>query len=244
MIKCIIIDDEVLARRLLKDYIGKIPELELVAQFENPLQAKTVIAEQKIDLMFLDIQMPEITGIEFLKSLKEKPLTILTTAYSEYALQSYELDVIDYLLKPFPFKRFYSAVNKVLDYLQFKSAAVNAAASHDVAIESYEEGYFFVKADYKITRINFREILFIEGLKEYIRIHTENKKLVTYFSMQKMEELLPRRYFFRVHKSYIANLQKIDSIKGNVLFISGNEVLLSKSRRNEFFTKINKQLLN
>ena len=244
MIKCIVIDDETLARRLLKDHIGKIPELELVAQCENPLQARSEISKHKIDLMFLDIQMPEITGIDFLKTLKEKPLTILTTAYPDYALQGYELDVIDYLLKPISFERFYQAVNKALDYLQHRSAQTTIVSSSEDVSDVYDKGYFYAKADYKIVRINFNEILFVEGLKEYVRIHTENKKIITYISLQKMTELLPDNYFFRIHKSYIVNLQKIDTIQGNLLTIKGQQISVSKSLRGEFIERINKRLIN
>jgi DNA-binding LytR/AlgR family response regulator len=243
MIKCIIIDDEALARRLLKDHISKIPELELLAQCENPLQARAEIANQNIDLMFLDIQMPEITGIDFLKTLKIKPLTIFITAYPDYAIQSYELDVIDYLLKPVSFERFYQAVNKAMDYISYKTRDITWISANNET-DLYEKGHFYAKADYKILRINFRDILFIEGLKEYVQIHTENKKIVTHISLQKMCEILPSKYFFRVHKSYIVNLQKIDTIQGNMLTISGKQVTVSKSQKDEFLNRINKLLIN
>lgn len=240
--KCIIIDDEALARRLLKDHISKIPELELVAVCESPLQARTVIANENIDLIFLDIQMPELTGVDFLKTLKTRPLTIFITAYPDYALQSYELDVIDYLLKPVSFERFYQAVSKAIDYFSYRKTDLPPLQS--VANDVYDKGYFYAKADYKIVRINFREILFVEGLKEYVQIHTENKKVVTYFSMHKMEELLPDDSFLRVHKSYIINLQKIDAIQGNRISIAGRQVPVSKTQREEFLLKINKLLIN
>lgn len=237
-----IIDDEALARRLLKDHISKIPELELVSLCESPLQARAELVKQNIELMFLDIQMPEITGIEFLKSLKSKPLTIFITAYPDYALQSYELDVIDYLLKPVSFERFYQAVNKAIDYITYRTNDKPVLQKDEN--EPYDRGYFYVKADYKIVRVNFRDILFIEGLKEYVQIHSENKKVITYISMQKMSELLPSKYFYRVHKSYIVNLQKIDTIQGNVLTICGKQVPLSKSQKDEFLLRINRLLIN
>lgn len=243
MIKCIVVDDEALARRLLRDHIGKIPELELVAQCENPLQARAEITKHNIDLMFLDIQMPEITGIDFLKTLKTKPLTIFITAFPDYALQSYELDVIDYLLKPVSFERFYQAVNKAVDYLSYRSQkGTEPVVKNEDTM--YDKGYFYVKADYKIVRVNYRDILFIEGLREYVQIHTENKKIVTYISMQKMTELLPSKYFFRVHKSYIVNLQKIESIQGNLITICGKHVSVSKNQKDEFIRRINEQLIN
>lgn len=242
MIKCIIIDDEALARRLLKDHISKIPELELVAQCESPLQARAEIAKQNIDLMFLDIQMPDITGIEFLKTLKNKPLTIFITAFPDYAIQSYELDVIDYLLKPVSFERFYQAVNKAIDYILYRKQQLSVLP--DSSTDIYENGHFYAKADYKIVRINFRDIILIEGLKEYVQIHTENKKIVTYITMHKMYEILPGKYFLRVHKSYIINLQKIDAIQGNLISIGGKRVSVSKSQKDEFLKRINNQLIN
>jgi DNA-binding LytR/AlgR family response regulator len=241
MIRCIVVDDEALARRLLRDYIGRIPELDLVSQCENPLQARSEIEKHNVDLMFLDIQMPGLTGIDFLKTLKNKPLTIFVTAYPDYALQSYELDVIDYLLKPISFERFYLAVSKAMDYLSFRQQKEIVPDNNESV---YEKGCFYVRADYKIVRINYRDILFIEGLSEYVQIHTENKKIVTYISMQRINELLPSEYFFRVHKSYIVNLQKIDSIQGNMLNIQGKQITVSKTQKNEFLNKINKLLIN
>lgn len=243
MIKCIVVDDEALARRLLTDHISKTPELELVAQCENPLEARSKIARHNIDLMFLDIQMPEITGIDFLKTLKNKPLTIFITAYPNYALQGYELDVIDYLLKPVSFERFYQAVNKAMDYLTFKLQKNTGSIENNDDV-LYEKGCFYVKADYKIVRINYKDILFIEGLKEYVQIHTESKKVITYISMQKMSELLLSKYFFRVHKSYIVNLQKIDTIQGNLITIKGKQVSVSKNQKDEFIKRINEKLIN
>jgi DNA-binding LytR/AlgR family response regulator len=237
-----IIDDEALARRLLKDHIGKIPELELVSLCESPLQARAELVKQKIDLMFLDIQMPEITGIDFLKTLKIRPLTIFVTAYPDYALQSYELDVIDYLLKPVSFERFYQAVNKAIDYISYRTN--NNPVLQKDENDPYDKGYFYAKADYKIVRINFKDIIFIEGLKEYVQIYSENKKVITYISMQKMSEILPSKYFYRVHKSYIVNLQKIDTIQGNILTISGKQVPVSKSQKDEFLVRINRSLIN
>jgi DNA-binding LytR/AlgR family response regulator len=239
------VDDESLARRLLKDHISKIPELELIAECENPLQAGSELIKHKIDLLFLDIQMPQITGIDFLKTIKEKPLTVFTTAYPDYALQGYELDVIDYLLKPVSFERFYQAVGKAMDYLHHRSAGnLNERVTDGSKADAYEKGYFYVKADYKIVRVNLNEILFVEGLKEYVQIYTENKKIVTLISMQKMAELLPAEYFFRIHKSHIVNLQKVDSIQGNLITIRGHQVSVSKTQRSEFIGRINKMLIN
>jgi two-component system, LytTR family, response regulator len=243
MIKCIVVDDEALARRLLKDHIGKIPDLELIATCESPFQARAEMTKQEVDLMFLDIRMPEITGIDFLKMLKKKPLTVFVTAYPDYALQGYELDVIDYLLKPVSFERFYQAVNKAIDYLSYKTAPKPNLVIKEVE-DLYENGFFYVKADFQIVRIDFREILFVEGMKEYVQIHTENRKVMTHITMLKMCEILPSDAFMRVHKSYIINLQKIDRIQGNQLFIRGKQVFVSKSNRNDLLERINKLLIH
>ncbi len=235
---CIIIDDEVLARKLLTDYISKVDSLQVVAQLENPLQAQTILATQKIDLLFIDINMPGITGIDFLKTLKEKPLTILTTAYSEYAIQGYELDVIDYLLKPISFERFYQAVNKATDYL--RHCNILSRQQSDFA----GNGYFYVKSDYKIMRIDFKDILFIEGLREYVQVYTETQKIITHITMQKLTEILPYEDFFRIHKSHIVNMKKVKEIEGNILKIGDHKLVISKGQRKDLFDKIERLLIN
>lgn len=241
MIRCLVVDDESLARKLLADYIGKIPDLELVATCENPIQAKKILSTEPVDLLFLDIQMPEITGVEFLRTLKNKPLTIFTTAYSEYALEGYSLDVIDYLLKPIPFERFFHAVSKAQDYLTYRESNV-AKQNMDEAKEKHS--YIFVKADYKIIKICYEDILYIEGMKEYVRIHTADKKITTYQSLQKLTEILPANIFIRVHKSFIVNMDKIDSIDNTVIIINDEVIGIGRSYREAFFKKINERMVN
>lgn len=235
---CIIIDDEVLARRLLIDYISKVEDLEAVAQFESPLQAQQILTTKKIDLLFLDINMPGITGIDFLKTLKEKPLTILTTAYSEYAIQGYELDVIDYLLKPISFERFYQSVNKATEYLKHGSILSRQQS------DSIGNGYFYVKSDYKIIRIDFKDILFVEGLREYVQIYTNKNKIITHITMQKLSEILPYEDFFRIHKSHIVNMKQVKEIEGNLLKIEDYKLVISKGQRKELFDRIEHLLIN
>ena len=230
---CLIVDDEALARRLLADYVSKIPDIKLVATCLSALEAQPYLQSGNIDLMFLDIQMPELTGIAFLKSLTKKPLTIFTTAYSEYALEGYALDVIDYLVKPIPFERFYQAVNKAKEYL---------GSTTDSTISTSEEkaqDYFFVKADYKILKIAYDEVLFIEGLREYVRIHTKNQKVITLLSMNKLEEVLPSNRFIRIHRSTIINISQIDLVQGNMVVIGDHQLTISKSQKERFYTKIN-----
>lgn len=235
--KCVIIDDEVPARRLLTEYINKIPGFEVVAQFENPLQAQSFLLEKKTGLLFLDINMPEMTGIEFLRSMPKKPLTILVSAYPDYAVQSYELDVIDYLLKPVSFDRFCQSVNKALEYYKYINSTVQIP-------NSYENGYFFIKADYKILRIVFSDILYIEGMREYVQIVTVKQKVVAYTTMLKLLDTLPRNEFFRIHKSFIINIKKIQAIEGNLIKICGHEIQLSKGYRKDFFSRIDTLLIN
>lgn len=235
--KCVIIDDEAPARRLLADYISKIPGFETVAQFENPLQSQTFLLEKKIDLLFLDINMPEMTGIEFLKSLVKMPMTILVSAYPDYAVQSYELDVIDYLLKPVTFERFYLSVNKAAEYNRYVNTTTQMTTS-------YEDGYFFVKADYNILKIAFSDILYIEGMKEYMQIVTVKNKVVTHITMLKLLDILPRSAFFRIHKSCIVNIRIIQAIEGNLIKICGQELQISKGYRKDFFDQINSLIVN
>ena len=231
---CLIVDDEALARKLLTDYVQKIEGLKLIGVATNALEAKNILSNQKVDLLFLDIQMPNLTGIELLKILKDPPITILTTAYSEYALEGYQLNVIDYLLKPIAFERFYRAVAKSIDYFKLSQQSIESS------VATSEKGdYFFVKSDSKIVKVDFPDILHIEGMREYVRIHTLNEKIITLISLQKLLDTLPQSNFTRIHKSFIINIDHIKSVQGNAVSI-GNDVLpVSKTYRDSFLKKIN-----
>ena len=220
-IKCIIADDEHPALQLLANYISKMPELELVAQCENALEANQFLQEGKIDLIFLDIQMPDLTGLDLLKSLKNKPVVILTTAYSEYALESYELDVTDYLVKPFSFERFIQAVNKAQELITLKKNKGSQAG----------KPHLFVKADYKKVKLNYEDILYIEGLREYVSFFTKDKRIIVLESMKNLESTLPADEFIRVHKSYIVSIEKVDAVVGNLLEIGDKQIPVGKSYR-------------
>lgn len=244
-IKCILVDDESLARKLIATYIHKITDLELVSACENALQAKNVLLQEDIDLMFLDIQMPDLTGIELLKSLKKKPLTILTTAYSEYALEGYQLEVIDYLLKPISLERFLQGVDKARDYLKLRKIHLDINTENDFFFPEKNtplahKDYFFVKADYKILKVEYEEIVYIEGLREYVRIHTQNQKIITLLSLNKLEEVLPKDKFFRIHRSHIINLDKIKEIQGNMVVVDHQALTISKSQKDAFYELIQK----
>lgn len=225
-------------QRHKQNNINKLPGLEIAFQCENPLRAQALLIAQKIDLLFLDINMPEMTGLDFLKSLNRKPLTILISAHPDYALQSYELDVIDYLLKPVSFERFNQAVNKAIEYHRYYSES--SVQKND----PYKDGYFYVKADYRIIRVEFADIQFIKGMREYVQIYTEKQNIITHLTMQKLCEILPSVDFYRIHKSYIVNIRKIQMIEGNLLKVGKYELQISKNQRKDFFSRIDHLLIS
>ncbi len=224
-IRCIIVDDEFPARILLKEFVEKVPTLELLGSFKSGLEALPTIQTGDVDLMFLDIQMPDITGVNFIKMLTKKPLVVFTTAYSEYAIESYQLDVLDYLLKPFSFDRFMQAVGKAMARMQPVVAPQPETQPTQVApIAAAEpsDDYLYVKADHKIHRIKFSSILYIEGLREYVTIFCiNNEKIITLESLRNLEETLPESKFIRIHKSYIVRLDLIKSLYGNQVAVEG-----------------------
>ncbi|MCB9231293.1 MAG: response regulator transcription factor [Bacteroidia bacterium] len=232
--KCIIVDDEYPARVLLQDYVSKIPQLELVKVCENAMEAMQTLQELEVDLMFLDIQMPDLTGLDLLRNLRQKPAVIFTTAYSEYALEGYQLDVLDYLLKPIPLDRFIQAVNKAGDFVELKRRAQSGSNQGNLA----EKTHFFVSTGHKLERIVFADILHIEGLREYVRISTRDKRYVTLASMKGLMEELPEGSFLRVHKSWIVALDKVESMMGNSLEINGKLIPVSKTYKDEVLRKI------
>jgi len=205
-ISCLIVEDEPLARNLITEYVSKVPYLHLVKACSGPLEAMEVLRSNPVDLLFLDVQMPELTGISFLKSLQKKPLVILTTAYSEYALEGYELDITDYLLKPITFERFLKAVDKVNQRLSGTPPAV-AEKPAEVA-----PNFIFVKDGTKLVKIKWDDILYVEGLKDYVTIHTRTQKVISLQRLKVLEEQLPAEKFIRVHNSFIIALEAIDSV--------------------------------
>ena len=231
LLRCMIIDDEYPARVLLNDYASKLPLLQVVASCKTALEAMAVLREQTVDLIFLDIQMPELTGLEFLQSLTHPPLVIFTTAYADYALKGYELNVVDYLLKPFSFERFVQAVNKAAERFQLSQSTPSATPSP--IIQPEQKSFIVVKADHKLHRIAYEDILFIEGLREYVAFHTISGKVITLESLKKLEEMLPSETFIRVHKSYIVNKKKVKSLYGNQLDIAGHWIPIGKLYRDE-----------
>ena len=231
-IKCIITDDEPFARKGLQGYISQIDFLDLRGVCENALELNSLIKQEPVDLLFLDIEMPYMTGIDFLKNLPSPPRVIFTTAYEKYALQGFELEVLDYLLKPIPFDRFLKAANKAFDYFRQQQASTPA------------EDYIFVKADSKLEKIQFADILFAEALENYVAIYTREKKVITHLTLKMLQEKLPASSFIQPHKSYIAAIDKINSIEGNILHITNYQVPISKYQKEEIMEKIvNSKLL-
>jgi DNA-binding LytR/AlgR family response regulator len=236
VIRCLAIDDEMLALDLLEDNIKKVPFLELAGSCRSAAEALEILRTQSVDLLFLDIQMPDISGVQLLKSLQHKPLVIFTTAYSKYATDGFDLDVIDYLLKPYAFERFLKAVNKVYEYLDLQHRAQHNAGSREI-VASHE--FLFVRADYRLYKINLRDILYVEGLKDYVKIYISEKPIVTQMSMKSLEEKLPLRDFIRVHRSYIVAFNKIDFVQKHMVTIGNKEIPVSEHYRDQLFKIIN-----
>ncbi len=238
MIKTIIVDDEPLALDILESHISKIPELELVARCNNALEANQVMKEHDIALIFLDIQMPEISGIEFAKSLTQSPMIIFTTAHPDYAIEGFELDAVDYLLKPISLDRFIKATNKVLD---------KTSQSDRKNDDGDDNDFFFVKADKKLVKVKYSDILYIEGLKDYVIIRMEEGRVITLQTMKSLESKLPQNLFKRVHRSYIVGIDKIKAIEGNMVELiekgKAKHIPIGKNYREELLNIINSKRL-
>jgi DNA-binding LytR/AlgR family response regulator len=238
-INCLIVDDEELARKLLENYIGRLGHLNIVGQCADPLEAMQVLQRERVDLIFLDIQMPNLTGVEFLKTLSQQPLVVFTTAYKEYALEGFELDVVDYLLKPFRFERFLQAVNKAGKLLK-QPLGDNAPSSVGPAPEPEEndKNYLLAKSDFKVFKIFYKNILYIESMKEYVAYHTAEGRTLSLYSLKKLEQELPASQFLRIHKSFIANIDHIAALEGNRVHIGSKKLPIGASYREEVLRKV------
>ncbi|WP_341841003.1 LytTR family DNA-binding domain-containing protein [Chitinophaga caseinilytica] len=226
MMKCIALDDEPLALEIIADFAAKAPfQMELTA-FTNASRALGFLQQEPVDLIFLDIKMPDITGIQFIKSLKRPPMVIFTTAYEEYALDGYNLDVVDYLLKPIPFERFIKAVTKAQEYRSIASP------------RPPETDYIFVKTEYRIIKVNLEDILYIEALKDYIKIYTGSQPILTLKSLKSFESRLPKDKFMRVHRSYLVAMNKINSVERNTVMIANQSIPISEGYRDKFYDVI------
>ncbi|MEO6722343.1 MAG: response regulator transcription factor [Ferruginibacter sp.] len=225
---CIIVDDEPLARQGMEMSIANISSLQLLGSFSNALAANDFIRKERVDLMFLDINMPELSGLDFLKSLRDAPMVIFTTAYPQYALESYELDAIDYLVKPIRIERFLKAVNKAENHLKLLQQDNNNQ------VENIAEDFVFIKADRKYFKIYFKEILYIEGLKDYVIIYTADNKIITSMNVKTIGAQLPETIFARVSKSYIVNIMHITSFDNELIYIQNNEIPLGQGFKDDF----------
>ncbi|MDP3359028.1 MAG: LytTR family DNA-binding domain-containing protein [Lutibacter sp.] len=232
--KCIIIDDEPLAVELLEDFVSKIPDLILVSSCSNGIDAVSILQNNKIDLIFLDIEMPDFSGIEFIKSLETKPLFVFTTAYSHYAIEGFNLNAVDYLVKPIPFHRFLKAVNRAQELYLLKKED-NLPSIKNLG----NPNFIFVKSDYENIKLNFDDIKYFEGLKDYIKIFsTSHKPILTLSNFKKIEEKLPEVLFIRVHRSYIVSLKHINSVQRNRILIDGVRIPIGQNYKDEFIKRI------
>ncbi len=227
-IKALIVDDEPLAQNVIQQYAQKLPDLIIAGTCNDAICANKVIQETPVDLLFLDINMPKLSGISFLKNLNNPPLVIFTTAYSEYALEGFELNAVDYLKKPFSFERFCKAYFRAEELLLLKQNKTVPENSHP------QQDFLFIKSDKKTIKVKFSEIFYIEGLGDYIKLHLSDKKIVTNLSMKKIIELLPKNLFYRVHKSFIISLDKIESVEGNMVKINSMKLPIGNSYRQDF----------
>ncbi len=229
-IKCIAIDDEPLALSKLEGFIAKVPDLQLIRTFDNAIEALGWLKENNADLIFLDIQMEQLTGIQFLETTQSRSRIIFTTAYDQFAVRGFELNVTDYLLKPYSFQRFLQAVNKVMEYFADKPEAQPRTQNSD--------DFIFIKTEYRLERVDIDDILYIEGMKDYLRIICTSKKIMTLQSFAKIEESLPAKKFCRVHKSFIVAIDKIKSVERGIILIADQRIPVSNTYKDNFFAKI------
>ncbi len=229
-LKCIIIDDEPIARKVLQEFIEDIDYLELVGQAENPLKAMALLNDNVIDIIFLDINMPKINGIDFLKSAKTNAVVIMTTAYAAYAVEAYGLDVLDYLVKPIAFDRFLKACNKAKDIIELKNSTP--------AQQDKVNDHFFIKCDNQIEKVFYHDLMYAEAMLNYVMLHTHQKKMMVYVTIKSLEAQLPSHLFIKVHKSFIVNKSKIKSIEGNTLHIGSDQITISQNLREKVLNEI------
>jgi DNA-binding LytR/AlgR family response regulator len=232
VINCLIIDDEPLALQLLEDFVNKTPYLKLAGKFEDPMQTLTILESGGIDLLFLDIKMPDISGIDFFRSLSNKPQVIFTTAYSEFAIDGFELKAMDYLLKPVSFEKFLTACNRVKEYLELKNAKTT----------STDKDYFFINASHKLHKVFYDDILYLEGLKDYTKIHlaSSSSPLIILHNLKYFEGLLERNDFIRIHRSYIVSIRKVTTVSRKSVVVQSNELPVSDNYRESFFSIVEK----
>lgn len=235
--KCIVVDDEPLARQAMKNLIERFPELELKEAFSHAATAADYLRENSIDLVFLDIQMPGIDGLSFARTIAKETLVIFTTAYNQYAVDSYEIDAIDYLLKPIKHERFEMAVKKAISYQML--------LKKDVAdVKEISQNFCFIKSDKKTIKVMFSEVLFVEGLKDYVILHTGEQKIITAMNIKTIQSQLPADTYIRIAKSYLINKSKISYFDNNTVYIDQHEISIGNAYRSSFFDFVNRNLLS
>lgn len=232
-IKCIIVDDEPVARKIIREFAGQVNFLSLTGEFENAVKAENFLKNEQADLVFLDIEMPKLSGLAWLKRSAVKPLVILTTAFPEYALEGYELDIIDYLLKPIAFSRFLKAVQKAKDFMDMKNAGYNAAMP----------SWLFVRSEKRIEKIELNDITYIESTGNYITIHTKEKDIVAYLTLKGIESELPSSGFIKIHQSFIVNFSGIEAIEGSQVKINNKALPIGRSYKDVFMKMIEERLV-
>jgi DNA-binding LytR/AlgR family response regulator len=231
--KCIIVDDEPIARKILQEFVEQVPFLELTGQFENAIKAEVFLLHNKVDMMFLDIEMPKRSGLDYLKRWTVKPLVILTTAFPQYAVEGYELDIIDYLLKPVAFARFLKAVQKAREFADLKQAATTQTA----------RSFLFVRSEKRIEKIELADIQYIESLGNYVNIYTDSKKIIAYLTLKGLESQLPANEFIKIHQSYLVSFSKINAIEGNQVILHNKSLPISRNYRDTVMQLVEQRLL-
>jgi DNA-binding LytR/AlgR family response regulator len=232
-LSCIIVDDEPVARKILQEFVEQVPFLDLHGKFENAMKAEAFLNNTPVDLIFLDIEMPKISGLQFLQKLHIESMAILTTAFPQYALEGYELDIIDYLLKPFAFSRFLKAVHKAKDYYEMKTKVTGTSPS----------SYIFIKSEKRIEKIELKDVLYAESVGNYVSIYTENKKIIAYLTMKSLESQLPSTEFIKIHQSFLVNESRIDAIDGNEVKIGSKSLPISRNYRETVMKIVYQRLL-
>jgi len=232
-LSCIIVDDEPIARKILHEFVEQVPFMDLQGKFENAMKAEEFLRSNTTDIIFLDIEMPKVSGLELLQKMNIESLVILTTAFPKYALEGYDLDIIDYLLKPFAFSRFLKAVQKAKDFYQMKYMAAS----------TLQPSYIFIKSDKRIEKIELNDILYAESVGNYVSIHTESKKIIAYLTMKSLESQLPLNEFIKIHQSYLVNCSRIDAIEGNEIKIAAKSLPMSRNYREMVMKIVHQRLL-
>jgi len=232
-LSCIIVDDEPVARKILHEFVDHIPFMDLQGKFENAIKAEAFLKNNAVDIIFLDIEMPKVSGLQFLQKMNIESMVILTTAFPQYALEGYELDIIDYLLKPFAFNRFLKAVQKAKDYHEMKTRTSGAIQS----------SYIFIKSDKRIEKIELHDMLYAESVGNYVSVYTDDKKIIAYLTMKSLESQLPPDEFIKIHQSYLVNCSKIEAIEGNEIKIGGKSLPMSRNYRDLVMKIVHQRLL-